>query len=97
MKGVLVAYPLAMGFALVYAGEHYATDVLLGWLYVWLVMAGVAWCERHWRTRRSANGAGETGLEPATLSLEGSHVSGIERVRIDQTADVAAASERVVS
>ena len=72
MRVVLVAYSLAMGFALVYAGEHYASDVLLGWLYVALVMAGVTWCERRWRTRRRPNGERETGLEPATLSLEGS-------------------------
>jgi len=30
---LLVAYPLAMGFALVYSGEHYAIDIVLGWLY----------------------------------------------------------------
>jgi membrane-associated phospholipid phosphatase len=29
----LVAYPLAMAFALVYTGEHYVSDVLVGWLY----------------------------------------------------------------
>ncbi len=72
MRAVLVAYPLAMGFALVYAGEHYASDVLLGWLYVALVMVGVTWCERRWRTRRRPNRERETGLEPATLSLEDS-------------------------
>lgn len=27
------AYPLAMAFAIVYTGEHYVADVLLGWLY----------------------------------------------------------------
>jgi membrane-associated phospholipid phosphatase len=30
---LLVAYPLAMAFALVYTAEHYVSDVLLGWLY----------------------------------------------------------------
>jgi membrane-associated phospholipid phosphatase len=30
---LLVAYPVAMGFSLVYLGEHYAVDILLGWLY----------------------------------------------------------------
>jgi membrane-associated phospholipid phosphatase len=29
----LLLYPLAMGFALVYTGEHYTIDVLLGWAY----------------------------------------------------------------
>ena len=31
---LLLAYPLAMGFTLVYAGEHYAIDVLVGWGFV---------------------------------------------------------------
>jgi membrane-associated phospholipid phosphatase len=30
---LLAVYPLAMAFALVYTGEHYVSDVLLGWLY----------------------------------------------------------------
>jgi membrane-associated phospholipid phosphatase len=29
----LAAYPLAMGFTLMYFGEHYAVDILAGWLY----------------------------------------------------------------
>ena len=38
---LLVAYPVAMGFALVVSGEHYVFDVLLGWAYVALTI--VAW------------------------------------------------------
>ena len=49
---VLAAYPLAMGFGLVYAGEHYVADVLMGWLYVAVVMFAVARAERWWRQRR---------------------------------------------
>ena len=68
MRIVLAAYPVAMGFALVYAGEHYVTDVLLGWVYVAAVMAGVAWCERRWRARPpSRSGSASPGadvLEP---------------------------------
>jgi membrane-associated phospholipid phosphatase len=30
---LLVAYPVAMAFALVYTAEHYVSDVLLGWVY----------------------------------------------------------------
>lgn len=30
---LLAAYPVAMGLALVYLGEHYVSDILLGWLY----------------------------------------------------------------
>jgi membrane-associated phospholipid phosphatase len=32
-RPLLVAYPVAMGYALVYLGEHYAVDILLGWVY----------------------------------------------------------------
>jgi hypothetical protein len=52
LRIVLAAYPVAMGFALVYSAEHYAADVLLGWVYVAFVMVGVAWCERWWRERQ---------------------------------------------
>ena len=38
LRGVLVFYPLAMGFALVYFGEHYVADVILGWIYVVVVV-----------------------------------------------------------
>ena len=38
---LLAAYPPAMAFALVYTGEHYLVDILLGWAYtlvaVWIV------------------------------------------------------------
>ncbi len=32
-RPLLALYPLAMGFTLVYAGEHYVIDILLGWGY----------------------------------------------------------------
>jgi len=47
----LFAYPVAMGLALVYCGEHYVTDVLLGWLYAVATMLAVGAWER-WRERR---------------------------------------------
>ena len=33
LRIALLLYPVAMGFALVYTGEHYTVDVVLGWLY----------------------------------------------------------------
>ncbi len=36
-RWLLALYPLAMGWSLVYLGEHYVSDVLLGWLYAVLV------------------------------------------------------------
>jgi membrane-associated phospholipid phosphatase len=47
-----VAYPLAMAFTLVYAGEHYVFDVLLGWIYAVAVYSAVTALERAWARRR---------------------------------------------
>jgi len=33
MRALLLLYPLAMAVALVYTGEHYVFDIVLGWLY----------------------------------------------------------------
>ncbi|HWO73850.1 MAG TPA: phosphatase PAP2 family protein, partial [Dehalococcoidia bacterium] len=53
---VAVAYPLAMGFAIVYMGEHYVIDVLAGWAYgagaFWAV-----WILPEWWGRRRAGSA----------------------------------------
>ena len=49
---VLLAYPLAMTFTLVYTGEHYVIDVLVGWLYVALTFLVVGLAERWWTRRR---------------------------------------------
>ena len=47
---VLVAiYPIAMGLTLVYGGEHYVVDVVLGWVYVAVVLlVSIAW--ESWRS-----------------------------------------------
>lgn len=45
-RPLLVAYALAMGFALVVSGEHYVFDILVGWLYVALVLIGWRWLEK---------------------------------------------------
>jgi membrane-associated phospholipid phosphatase len=51
---LLLAYPLAMTFTLVYTGEHYVADVLVGWLYVALTFLVVGLGERWWARRRAA-------------------------------------------
>jgi membrane-associated phospholipid phosphatase len=48
---VLLAYPLAMTFTLVYSGEHYVIDVLVGWAYVGLAFLVVGAAERWWASR----------------------------------------------
>jgi len=56
---VLLAYPLAMTFTLVYTGEHYVTDVLVGWIYVALTFVLVGLGERWWSRRRALNSRGD--------------------------------------
>ena len=46
LRALLVAYPLAMAFTLVYGGEHYVFDVLLGWVYAVAVFCAVNAYER---------------------------------------------------
>jgi membrane-associated phospholipid phosphatase len=60
-KGWLVfLYPLATAFSLVYLGEHYAVDVLLGFLYVFAAMALVdlifKWENRQIKPKRKVRG-----------------------------------------
>ncbi|WP_052720286.1 MULTISPECIES: phosphatase PAP2 family protein [Actinoplanes] len=49
---LLFAYPLAMTFTLVYTGEHYVIDVLVGWAYVGVVFLVVGLAERWSAGRR---------------------------------------------
>jgi membrane-associated phospholipid phosphatase len=48
LRVVLALYPLAMAFSLIYGGEHYGLDVLVGWLYVVVVM-WLAYLWERWR------------------------------------------------
>jgi membrane-associated phospholipid phosphatase len=54
---LLLAYPLAMTFTLVYCGEHYIVDVFVGWAYVGFTLAAVGLAERLWDRRRAARAA----------------------------------------
>jgi membrane-associated phospholipid phosphatase len=61
---LLALYPLAMGFALVYTGEHYVLDLVFGVLYALAAHLGVSRWEV-WRARRSTTTLAEaTALDP---------------------------------
>ena len=45
-RALLLLYPLAMGFTLVYTGEHYVFDVVLGWAYAVGIYSAVLAVER---------------------------------------------------
>jgi membrane-associated phospholipid phosphatase len=49
---LLFAYPLAMTFTLVYSGEHYVIDVLVGWLYVAAIYFFIGRAEKWWTSRK---------------------------------------------
>jgi membrane-associated phospholipid phosphatase len=53
----LACYPLAMGFVLVYSGEHYVVDVLFGYLYGVVITVAAVLIERWWKARRQVAAA----------------------------------------
>lgn len=44
LRVVSLLLPASMALCLVYFGEHWVTDILLGWLYVWFAF----WAARRW-------------------------------------------------
>lgn len=63
-RALLVAYPLVMAFALVWGGEHYVSDVLLGWLYAAVVFWGVRRAFARWDARRAQRRVRDAASEP---------------------------------
>lgn len=61
---LLVAYPLVMAFALVWGGEHYVSDILLGWVYAAVVFWGVRRAFSRWAEQRARRGVSVTSSEP---------------------------------
>jgi membrane-associated phospholipid phosphatase len=51
-KVLLAAYPICMAFSLVYTGEHFVTDIFVGWLYVALVFIIGSKLLDRWEIRR---------------------------------------------
>jgi len=52
-RALVGAYPLAMTLAIVYTGEHYVADVLLGWAYALASFAAIRWVARGVTGRRA--------------------------------------------
>ena len=53
-RWVLLLYPAAMSFMLVYYAEHYVVDLLAGYAVVGVVLPGWSWWERRARARHGA-------------------------------------------
>lgn len=56
---LLSLYPLFMGFILVYSGEHYVVDVVLGWVCAGIVVAGLAPISGARQRRRAVEAASQ--------------------------------------
>jgi PAP2 superfamily len=68
-RPLLVAYPLAMAFALVYSAEHFVLDILLGWALAVAVSATLGLLDSWWSRRRASKSA--AGLTEPTRDLAG--------------------------
>jgi membrane-associated phospholipid phosphatase len=65
VRHLLWLYPVLMAFALVYSGEHYLTDVLLGWVYAALVFLAVERAPAMLRSRRTRSRTAHTTVVAA--------------------------------
>jgi hypothetical protein len=90
----LVLFPVAMGLALVYGGEHYVVDVLLGWVYVAVIVVGLRLWDR-WRRSPAAQhapGEGAGALEVGwpdqqSLSVDGAGQGVADTLSVKGAAD----------
>ncbi|GAB2642435.1 phosphatase PAP2 family protein [Gordonia jinhuaensis] len=60
-RTLFVGYALAMAFTLVYTGEHYVFDVLLGWGLAAVVVGSVAYVDRLLSRRRAQRSCSDAG------------------------------------
>jgi hypothetical protein len=75
-RPLLVGYPVAMAFVLVYSAEHFVVDILLGWALAAMVSVVFGLFDSWWSRRRASTSALADPAEPATdlpggLSVEG--------------------------
>ncbi len=70
---LMVLYTLAMGFSLVYGGEHYVVDLLMGYAYVAAVLVACWWWERMRDRQRAAKAARVAAERPAAPEASVAH------------------------
>ncbi|UQX87482.1 phosphatase PAP2 family protein [Jatrophihabitans telluris] len=66
-RPLLVAYPLAMAFVLVYGAEHYVFDILLGWL----ITLGVTAASHRWDVHQARRRVRLNALAPPVAAGDG--------------------------
>jgi membrane-associated phospholipid phosphatase len=65
LRPLVALYPLAMAFALIYTGEHYFSDIALGWVYTIVVVVAARSVVRSWAARRAERAEAALQPEPA--------------------------------
>jgi hypothetical protein len=65
-RPLLVAYPLAMAFVLVYSAEHFVVDILLGWALAAAVSALLGLVDSWWSRRRGSKSSAATLAQPTS-------------------------------
>lgn len=65
-KALLACYPLAMGFTLLYGGEHYLVDEIAGAVYALLIIAAWRYLKRAAGREERGHGVGERRLSEPT-------------------------------
>ena len=68
-RPLLVAYPIGMALSLIYLGEHYLIDILLGWAYAAATILIVNWGAARWAERRTQRIVGTP--QPAAAGANG--------------------------
>lgn len=69
LRPLVALYPLTMAFALIYAGEHYFSDIVLGWTYT-IVTLFLGRALLRWWTARAVQRREPLAPEPAYAGTE---------------------------
>ena len=68
VRALCLLYALAMSFTLVYTGEHYVFDIVLGWLYAFTTHQVVSRIRSAWAARRGRREEKELETEPLPVA-----------------------------
>jgi membrane-associated phospholipid phosphatase len=78
-RPLLVAYPVCMGLSLIYLGEHYLIDILLGWAYAAATVYLVDRVAERRRQRAAAPHEPDAAKAPAAAPPRSAEPAGVSR------------------
>ena len=90
-RGLLMLYPIAMSFMLVYYGEHYVVDIIAGWALALLVLVACTDWERGGVTHRAVVAVSSALLgTPRAVAVPGQReeVARVEEPEVDAGPDL---------